>query len=662
MDAATRRRRMVEEQLVRRGIHSEPVLGAMGRVPRELFVPEQQEAAAYQDSPLPIAEGQTISQPYIVAFMLQAAELAPGERALEIGTGSGYAAAVMAEVAGQVFTMERQARLALSARQALEKAGSRNVEIRVGDGTLGWPERAPFNVIVATAGGREIPRSWKEQLAVGGRLVMPVGETPRRQILIKVTRLSDTEYREERLSEVRFVPLIGEQGWSEPEARRGWSRPTADPDDELTALLRDAVDPLPAVDSPDFGAFFDRFANHRVVLLGEASHGSKEFYQARAAITRRLIEKHGFNLVAVEADWPDADVVDRYVRHRPSARQPDPPFQRFPTWMWRNREMQTFTRWLREHNASLPERDRVSFHGLDIYNLNDSISAVLAYLENVDPEAARLARARYECLTPWQDDPALYGREVLSDRYKACEDQVVAQLRDLLGKRLEYSRDDGERFFDAEQNARLIATGERYYRAMYHGGTESWNLRDGQMFETLQRLLEQRGPDAKIVVWAHNSHIGDALATDMGGTRGQINLGQLCREAHGDQAALIGFGTDHGTVAAASRWNGPMQRMAVRPARDDSYESLAHRTGIERFLLDLRAGHHETLRHRLRPERLERFIGVIYKPETERQSHYAKASLSAQFDAYVWFDATEAVTPLTGDSGEPPADTYPFGR
>jgi erythromycin esterase-like protein len=330
--------------------------------------------------------------------------------------------------------------------------------------------------------------------------------------------------------------------------------------------------------------------------------------------------------------------------------------------MWRNREMQTFTRWLLEHNASLPERDRVSFHGLDIYNLNDSISAVLAYLENVDPEAARLARARYECLTPWQDDPALYGREVLSDRYKACEDQVVAQLRDLLGKRLEYSRDDGERFFDAEQNARLIATGERYYRAMYHGGAESWNLRDGQMFETLQRLLEQRGPDAKIVVWAHNSHIGDALATDMGGARGQINLGQLCREAHGDQAALIGFGTDHGTVAAASRWNGPMQRMAVRPARDDSYESLAHRTGIERFLLDLRAGHHETLRHRLRPERLERFIGVIYKPETERQSHYAKASLSAQFDAYVWFDATEAVTPLTGDSGEPPADTYPFGR
>ncbi len=662
MDAATRRRRMVEEQLVRRGIHSEPVLGAMGRVPRELFVPEQQEAAAYQDSPLPIAEGQTISQPYIVAFMLQAAELAPGERALEIGTGSGYAAAVMAEVAGQVFTMERQARLALSARQALEKAGSRNVEIRVGDGTLGWPERAPFNVIVATAGGREIPRSWKEQLAVGGRLVMPVGETPRRQILIKVTRLSDTEYREESLSEVRFVPLIGEQGWSEPEARREWSRPTADPDDELTTLLRDAVDPLPAVDSPDFGAFFDRFANHRVVLLGEASHGSKEFYQARAAITRRLIENHGFNLVAVEADWPDADVVDRYVRHRPSARQPDPPFQRFPTWMWRNREMQTFTRWLLEHNASLPERDRVSFHGLDIYNLNDSISAVLAYLENVDPEAARLARARYECLTPWQDDPALYGREVLSDRYKACEDQVVAQLRDLLGKRLEYSRDDGERFFDAEQNARLIATGERYYRAMYHGGAESWNLRDGQMFETLQRLLEQRGPDAKIVVWAHNSHIGDALATDMGGARGQINLGQLCREAHGDQAALIGFGTDHGTVAAASRWNGPMQRMAVRPARDDSYESLAHRTGIERFLLDLRAGHHETLRHRLRPERLERFIGVIYKPETERQSHYAKASLSAQFDAYVWFDATEAVTPLTGDSGEPPADTYPFGR
>jgi len=662
MDAATRRRRMVEDQLVGRGIRNGPLLEAMGRVSRELFVPEQQAAAAYQDSPLPIADGQTISQPYIVALMLEASGLDRGERALEIGTGSGYAAAVMADVAGHVFTIERQAGLALSAQGALEKAGLKNVEIGVADGTLGWPEQAPFNVIIATAGGREVPASWKEQLAIGGRLVMPLGETPRRQTLIKVTRLSDTEYRQERLTEVMFVPLIGEQGWSEQEARQGSARSAREPDEELVAILGDAAEPLPAADSPEFGAFFDRFASHRVVLLGEASHGSKEFYQARAAITRRLIEEHGFNLVAVEADWPDADVVDRYVRQRTPAKQPDPPFQRFPTWMWRNREVQAFTRWLREHNQSLPEGERARFHGLDIYNLNDSISAVLAYLQDLDPEAARLARARYECLTPWQDDPALYGREVLSDRYKACEDQVVAQLRDLLEKRLEYTRDDGERFFDAEQNARLVATGERYYRAMYHGGAESWNLRDGQMFETLQRLLEQRGADAKIVVWAHNSHIGDALATDMGGTRGQINLGQLCREAYGEQAALIGFGTDHGTVAAAPRWNGPMQRMTVRPAREDSYEGLAHRTGMDRFLLDLRASHHETLRHRLRPTRLERFIGVIYRPETERQSHYARASLPDQFDAYVWFDATEAVTPLTADSGEGPAETYPFGR
>lgn len=669
MDFANRRARMVDEQLVARGIDHPGVLEAMRRVPREMFLPEPlREAAAYRDSPLPIAEGQTISQPFIVARMAEAADLGPAERVLEIGTGSGYAAAVMSVVCGQLFSIERHPALAEAARLALTEGGFSNVQVRVGDGTLGWPEQAPFDAIVATAGGREVPASWKEQLAIGGRLVMPVGEQPRRQRLIKITRHGEREFEEEHLGAVLFVPLIGAQGWSEDEARRGRANPravTQHGDDEAiaVALLSDAAEPLPEPRQPAFAEAFDRFAGHRLVLLGEASHGTREFYLARAAITRRLVERHGFTAVAVEADWPDADVIDRYVRDRPRPRHPDPPFQRFPTWMWRNREMQAFTRWLHRHNRARPAAERVGFHGLDLYNLAGSIAVVLDYLDEVDPEAAALARSRYGCLSPWQDDPAGYGRQALMERYRGCEGAVVAQLRDLLAKRLDYAADDGDRFFSAAQSARLVTAAERYYRALYQGGAASWNLRDRHMFDTLRQVLDEHGPDAKIVVWAHNSHIGDARATDMGDSREQLNLGQLCREAWGADVALIGFGTDHGTVRAARDWGGPGEIMNVPPARDDSYEALAHRTGIERFLVDLREGVHEDLRARLMATRLERFIGVIYRPDTELRSHYARATLPAQFDGYVWFDESEALAPLTTDSGVGgEADTWPFGR
>ena len=646
---------MVRRQIAGRGIADRRVLAAMDTVPREAFLPEAMQEFAYEDTPLPIEEGQTISQPYIVARMAEAADVGPGDRVLEIGAGSGYAAAVLGELAGRVFTIERHPALAELARARLRQLGYDNVEVLTGDGTLGWLEQAPFDAIVATAAGPRVPEAWREQLAVHGRLVMPVGDTTS-QRLIRLTRTGRDTWHEEQIEEVRFVPLIGEQGWPEEEPpRKARQRPPSG----LPQLIRAALQPLPGLEDADFAAGFDRYADRKVVLLGEATHGTSEFYRARAAITRRLIEQHGFDFVAVEADWPDALTIDRHVRHLRARPGAPPAFRRFPTWMWRNTDVQAFVDWLRGHNDVQPTNRRVGFFGLDIYSMADSIDAVLAYLDKVDPGAARIARERYGCLTPWQHDPAVYGRAVLSERYRACEADIVAALGDLLAKRLEYARDDGEQFFDAAQNARLVAAAERYYRAMYYGSAESWNLRDRHMFETLQQLLDHRGPKAKAVVWAHNSHIGDARFTDMGRVRGELNLGELCRARFNEEAALIGFGTHAGTVSAASDWGGPMEVKEVRPSRADSIEGQFHTAGVPRAVLHL--GVPGELRRRLRDPRLQRFIGVIYRPETELQSHYAEVELPGQFDAYVWFDRTSAVTPLPSAQAHDVPETWPFG-
>jgi erythromycin esterase-like protein len=339
----------------------------------------------------------------------------------------------------------------------------------------------------------------------------------------------------------------------------------------LAALMREAAEPLPEIDDPAFGAMFDRFANARVVLLGEASHGTSEFYQARAAITRRLIEHHGFTIVAAEADWPDAATIDRVVRHKPSKIQSSAFFERFPTWMWRNSDVLAFVGWLRDYNGALPPERRVGFYGLYLYNLNGSIRAVLDYLDRVDPETAAVARERYGCILPYSEDPAVYGRLALTEGYARCERAVVEMLSDLFAKSRDYGSVEDDDFLDAAQNARLIANAEAYYRVMYYGAAESWNLRDRHMFDTLDLLLAAKGEDAKAVVWAHNSHIGDARFTDMGNERDELNLGQLCREAMDGKAQLIGFGTHGGTVAAATDWDGPMEVKRINPSRPDSY-------------------------------------------------------------------------------------------
>ena len=651
-DFAAARKTMVERQLAARGIADRRILDAFRQVPREQFVSDEIRSFAYEDGPLPIAAGQTISQPYIVALMIEAAAVGPGERVLEIGAGSGYAAAVLSHIAAEVVAVERHSELAASARERLAALGYPNVRIVEGDGSAGLPDEAPFEAILVAASGPDVPQALMDQLAVGGTLVMPLGEPDTLQTLIKVTRLSETESRREDLGPVRFVPLIGKEGWSEG----------GDGARSLPELIAAAAEPLPELSDPAFGAVFDRFGEARVVLLGEASHGTSEFYRARAAITRRLIEKHGFSIVAVEADWPDAATIDRYVRHRAKRAGEEAPFERFPTWMWRNEEVDALIRWLRRHNDGRPYEAMAGFYGLDLYNLGGSIRAVLDFLAEADPEAAKLARKRYGCLEPWSHDPAAYGRAALSEGYGRCEAGVVEMLRDLMQRRMNCFTEECDEWLDAAANARLIADAERYYRVMYYGDAESWNLRDTHMFETLCQILDAKGPDAKAVVWAHNSHIGNARFTEMGEVREELNIGQLAKERFGDAARLIGFGTHTGTVAAADDWDEPMDVKAVRPSLPDSYERMCHDSGVPRFLLDLREGAvGRVLEEALMKPRLERFIGVIYRPETERWSHYAEATLPRQFDAFVWFDETEAVTPLPG--GQRPGDdeTWPFG-
>lgn len=438
-------------------------------------------------------------------------------------------------------------------------------------------------------------------------------------------------------------------------------KPARPADDGDQTILRAAAEPLPDINDPAFAAAFDRFGAHRIVMLGESSHGTSEFYRARAAITRRLVEKHGFSIVALEADWPDAAMLNRRIRQSGPRGDRPAPFARFPTWMWRNREFEKFVQQLHDINTAREPADRVGLYGLDLYNMNAAIAEVLRYLDRVDTAAADIARNRYGCLAPWSREPAAYGRAALTKGYAMCENPVIDMLVDLLKKELDYSAKDGDRFFDAKQNARLVANAERYYRAMYFGSHLSWNLRDRHMFETLRELLNHGGPDAKAVVWAHNSHIGDARHTDMGRARGELNIGQLCREEYGDEAALIGFGTASGTVAAASEWDAPMEIKTIRPPLPGSFEALCHAIDMERFLFDFRAPGNKAVRRVLSDPRLERYIGVIYRPDTERWSHYSPASLSEQYDAFVWCDSTQAVTPSQVLAGRGEDETFPFG-
>ena len=436
--------------------------------------------------------------------------------------------------------------------------------------------------------------------------------------------------------------------------------------DALEAVRHAALWFTPSEDG--LAPLLDLIGDARLVLIGEATHGTEEFYRIRANLTQALIQSKQFNIVAVEADWPDAYRVNRWVRHL--TREPEPAvalddFIRFPRWMWRNTVIVDFVEWLRRYNAKRMTGDRAGFYGLDLYSLHRSMDAVLTYLSKVDPEGANRARRRYACFEQFGDDAAqAYGYAATLGLSRSCEDDVVAQLLELRKAAAVYANRDGrvaeDDYFFAEQNARLVTNAERYYRAMFGGHVESWNLRDTHMMETLDALLAwvaKQSGYARAVVWAHNSHLGDARATQMGDW-GELNLGQLTRERYGDRAFLVGFTTHTGTVTAAREWDEPAERRRVTPSIRGSYEHLFHETGFERFILPS-----AECRDALAASRLERAIGVVYTPETERASHYFRARIAEQFDAVIHVDTTAALTPLERWSRETSdlPETYPTG-
>jgi erythromycin esterase-like protein/predicted phosphoribosyltransferase len=441
-------------------------------------------------------------------------------------------------------------------------------------------------------------------------------------------------------------------------------------DSALITALREIAYPL-AGSARDYDPLICWIGEARFALLGEASHGTHEFYCERAEITKRLIAEKNFSAVAVEADWPDAYRLNRYVRGTSDdvdAVEALADFRRFPTWMWRNTVVVEFLEWLRAHNDALPPgTEKVGFYGLDLYSLHASMKAVLRYLQKVDPEAAERARERYSCFDHVGEDTQAYGLMTRLNLSKSCEEEVVAQLIELQHRAAAHAQRDGppaeDELFSAEQNARLVKNAEAYYRSVFLEQVPSWNLRDRHMAETLDALvahLSRKGSRAKIAVWEHNSHLGDARATEMG-QRGELNVGQLVREKYAGEAVLVGFTTDHGTVTAASDWGKSAERKRVRPALTGSYEALFHAARRARFLLILNDS--DVMLQEMGVPRLERAIGVIYRPETERQSHYFRARLAQQFDVVLHFDETRAVRPLETteewDAGEFP-ETFPF--
>jgi erythromycin esterase-like protein len=438
---------------------------------------------------------------------------------------------------------------------------------------------------------------------------------------------------------------------------------------EVLEALRRSAHPLTG-DRRDYDALLALVGDARIVLLGEASHGTHEFYRERATITKRLITDLGFIAVAIEGDWPDTYRVNRYIqgaRSDPDAEAALGGFRRFPTWMWRNADVLDFVGWMRAHNERRHGSARqIGFYGLDLYSLTASMQAVIAYLDEQDPQAALRARARYECLQPYAGESTAYGQAVVLGVGEPCRRRVIEQLVELRRRAGEYLLRDGiaaeDEYFFAEQNAAVVANAEEYYRTMFGDRAGSWNLRDRHMADTLDQLLahlDQHGGTARVVVWAHNSHVGDARASEMAG-RGELNIGQLMRERHGRDTISVGFTTYAGSVTAASEWGAPAERKRVRAALPGSYEALFHATRLPAFLLCPLAASDSG--RALREPRLHRAIGVIYRPDTERQSHWFAASAAQQYDALIHLDATRAVEPLertpAWELGEPP-ETYP---
>ncbi|OGS74294.1 MAG: hypothetical protein A3F91_04410 [Flavobacteria bacterium RIFCSPLOWO2_12_FULL_35_11] len=637
----------IRTQLKDKGIKNQLLLDAFENIPKTFFLSKEFYPYTFENTTIENELIKVEPRIFAVAKMLENLKIKTGDKILAIGLDSVYVLAILSGICKEVYTVEENEAYAEWALEVLKNVNITNVFIAVGNHKKGWKEKAPFDAILITSEFEEVSNHIKEQLKIGGQLLVPIGPDWAHIIFEIIERVSETGYNIEKLKDNFFIrnpkilPEIGTEDFPEKEIV-----------DEITAKTQ----AFSSIKEFPMDKLLERIGDAQVVLLGEASHGTSEFYVTRQEITKALIEKKGFNFVCAEADWSDAEQINSYVRNQQT--QKDwAPFMRFPQWMWKNKEVLHFVEWMKKYNAK--NNNKTGFYGLDLYGLENSIELVINYLEKVDADLANLAKSKYSCITPYMTDPAIYGKLVVSHQLESCEKEVLKMLVDLLKNKNKLNH--APEYFYAYQNANVIVDAERYYKAMYYGSAESWNLRDFHMFYTLKSLLSYFGPQTKAVIWAHNSHIGNALATEMY-SRGEINIGHLCKEHFGEKSYHIGFGTHTGTVAAAHNWGNAMNVIKVNNSLPKSYENLCHKTQISSFTLPLReqfAG--KKLRKLLNTPKLERAIGVIYRPETERQSHYFQAVLPAQFDEYIFFNESQAITPITPTNVSPKLlENHPF--
>lgn len=634
-------------QLKNRGIKNALLLKAFQDIPFSVFLLNDFPTVSYQEIEKTEALKPIETRALVIAKMLEQLKIKEGAKILTIGVDSVYILAALSKIYKEVYMIDAHKMYSEWAVKTLNNIGITNVFAKNNNKTLGWKAKAPFDVILIASELEEVPKGLKEQLNIEGKLLFPVGPDWVHSVFEIIQRVSENDYKIEKLRDNFFIP--------HPEILPEIES-TDFPEKDIINEIKLKAMPFEGIKDFPLDDLLDRIGDAQVVLLGEASHGTSEFYLMRQEITKRLIEKKGFNFVCAEADWSDAQQINSYVKDKYTQNQ-WMPFARFPEWMWKNKEVLNFVEWLRAYN--IKHKLQSGFYGLDLYGMENSITLVIDYLEKKDTELAKLAKTRYACIMPYMSDPSIYGKMVLSNQLISCEKGILKMLIDLLKNKIKLNH--SPEYFYAYQNANVVVDAERYYKAMYYGNADSWNLRDFHMFQTLKSLLSYFGPHSKAVVWAHNSHIGNALATEMH-SRGEINIGHLCKEHFKNKSYHIGFGTHNGTVAAAHNWGGAMEIMQVNPSLPGSYENLCSQTQIANFTLPLRENDSgKKLRKLLNAPKLERAIGVMYRPKTERMSHYFQAVLPSQFDEYIWFNTSQAVTPITTSNVIPKLlESHPF--
>ncbi len=584
-----------KNQLEARGITESNILVAIKSVDRAEFIPLEQKNLAYEDLNIKINNNITIPRMFVLARWLQILDLKKEDSILLIGFDSGYLLEVISLLVKNVYNINANDNYLNLITNIFKKKSITNVHFKIGEPKNGWLEKAPFDKIFIANEMKEIPKKH-----ISSNYFIP---KPQRIPYISQKKVSD----EKLISEIKSIYI-----------------------------------PFSDIKKLNTKDILNRIGDAKIVLFGEASHGTSEFYLTRQKITKALIQEKGFNIIGSEADWPDMDIVNQYVQGN-LKKEFKIPFQRFPQWIWRNHEFLDFIEWLKTHNKNSSLKTHI--YGLDLYGLENAIHSIIQILETKNPELAKIAKKRYACISPYIEDPSVYGQLVLSGKLDTCEHEILEMLLTLLKER-EKLHTDKDLFYSLYQNARTVVDAERYYKITYYGGADLWNLRDLHMFNTLKSLISYHGNDSKAIVWAHNSHIGNALATQMY-SRGEINIGHLCKETYGDLACNIGFGTHTGTVAAADNWGEKMKIKNVNPSLKESYEHILHQTNEPNFLLPLKkTKENKHIINNLTYPRLERAIGVIYRPETERQSHYFLASLPSQFDELIWLNTTNATHAL----------------